>query len=239
MHDQSSRLIRTTAVRQRNSGEYRNSLLNNPIYAHLPFATQAAKQDLHQFILRHKQQSESGSQLIVEIGIGDGENLLSIATNNPQHSYIGVELWPQGAMRTQKLAIANNLDNVRVYLYDWRLFVDYLAESACEIDGCLLLYPDPWPKKRHAKRRLFSLSFLKRLAPAMTSESWLLVRTDIDTYHEHCLDVIAKQSWFSQLELEPSDDPRLPALIDTKFATKGRMAGRKQHSLLLNRTETQ
>lgn len=116
----------------------------------------------------------------LEIGFGGGEHLLHRATAEPAVGFIGVEPFVNGMARLMGKLAVEPLDNLRVYADDATRLLDWLpAASIAEI---YLLYPDPWPKKRHWKRRFVSDVNLDRFARALRPGGLFRFASDIDTY---------------------------------------------------------
>ena len=100
---------------------------------------------------------------IVEIGFGNGENLLALAAANPQLDYLGIEVHRPGVGRTLLEAHKAGLSNLRVACHDAvEVFEQLLPPRS--LNGVLLLFPDPWHKKRHNKRRLVQAPFVELVA---------------------------------------------------------------------------
>ncbi|WP_274626225.1 tRNA (guanine(46)-N(7))-methyltransferase TrmB [Arvimicrobium flavum] len=120
------------------------------------------------------------SRLRLEIGFGGGEHLLHEARRFPDTGFIGVEPFVN-SMAKMMLAVAKQPQpNLRVYDDDATQLLDWLPATC--LDGIDLLYPDPWPKKRHWKRRFVSKVNLDRFAQAMKPGALLRFASDIDTY---------------------------------------------------------
>lgn len=116
----------------------------------------------------------------LEIGFGGGEHLLHEARRFPRTGFIGVDPFVN-SMAKLMLAVANQpLGNLRVYDDDATQILDWLPDAV--LDGIDLLYPDPWPKKRHWKRRFVSKVNLDRFARVMKSGATFRFASDIDTY---------------------------------------------------------
>ncbi len=121
-----------------------------------------------------------GNPLWLEIGFGGGEHLVHQASLNPQVQIIGCEPFINGvAMLLGKIRDAG-VSNVAVYPGDVRDLFDVLP--AATLDRVFLLYPDPWPKQRHAARRFMNPTYLEPLSAAMRSGAEIRVATDIDDY---------------------------------------------------------
>jgi tRNA (guanine-N7-)-methyltransferase len=118
------------------------------------------------------------SALWLEIGFGGGEHLAAEAHAHPEIGYIGCEAFLNGIAKALALIEAAQLRNVRLYNGDARAVIEVLPGEA--LAGAYLLYPDPWPKRRHHKRRFLSDATLAALARVMRPGAELRFATDID-----------------------------------------------------------
>ncbi len=116
----------------------------------------------------------------LEIGFGGGEHIYHMASTHPDIGFIGVEPFVNGMARLMTALAENPLPNLRVYDDDATRLLDWLPQAS--LVGIDLLYPDPWPKKRHWKRRFVSATNLDRFARAMKSGAKFRFASDIDTY---------------------------------------------------------
>ena len=121
---------------------------------------------------------ERPSGLWLEIGFGSGEHLAAEALAHPRTGYIGCEAFLNGIAKALALVEAESLCNVRFYNGDARAVIEALPREA--LDGVYLLYPDPWPKRRHHRRRFLSSEMLARLARVMRPGAELRFATDLD-----------------------------------------------------------
>jgi tRNA (guanine-N7-)-methyltransferase len=118
------------------------------------------------------------SALWLEIGFGGGEHLAAQALAHPGTGYIGCEAFLNGIAKALALIEAGSLRNVRLYNGDARVVIEALPRET--LDGVYLLYPDPWPKRRHHRRRFLSSEMLARLARVMRPGAELRFATDLD-----------------------------------------------------------
>ena len=116
----------------------------------------------------------------LEIGFGGGEHLLFRARTNPRTGFIGVEPFVNGLAKCLAALKAEPLANIRLYDDDATRLLDWLPEAA--LDQVDLLYPDPWPKKRHWKRRFVSDVNLDRIARVLKPGGRFCFASDIDSY---------------------------------------------------------
>ena len=119
------------------------------------------------------------STLWLEIGFGGGEHLAEEAHAHPGAGYIGCEIFLNGIAKALAHIEAGQLHNVRLYNGDARVVIEALPPGS--LAGAYVLYPDPWPKRRHRERRLLSRDTLKQLARVMPPGAELRFATDVDT----------------------------------------------------------
>ncbi|NKB45508.1 MAG: tRNA (guanosine(46)-N7)-methyltransferase TrmB [Alphaproteobacteria bacterium] len=121
----------------------------------------------------------------LEIGFGGGEHLAAQAQANPHVGFIGAEIFENGIASLLKQRANAGLKNIRILDNDARAFLPFLADNC--LDRVFLLYPDPWPKAKHAKRRFVNQSTLDQLARLMTPSAELRIATDHPEYARWCL----------------------------------------------------
>ena len=136
-------------------------------------------------------------KLHVEIGTGKGDFITTLAKMNPHHFYVGLELQPSVLALAVKKASDLNLSNISFYLANAeRLDLLFDKES---IEAIYLNFSDPWPKIRHAKRRLTSPLFLEKYHYALKKQGFIYFKTDNIILYEYTLDVL-RNSKFELLE---------------------------------------
>lgn len=170
----------------------------------------------------------------LEIGFGGGEHMVHQAARNPGIGIIGCEPYINGvAMLLGKIREAE-VDNLAVYPGDVRNMFDVLPERS--ISKAFLLYPDPWPKKRHHRRRFVTPEHLEPLARVMKPGSIFRVATDIPDYVRQTLEQVP-QHGFEWLAERP-EDWRAPwdDWISTRYEQKALREGRRPHYLTFRRT---
>lgn len=139
----------------------------------------------------------------LEIGFGAGEHMFHQARSNPGVGIIGCEPYINGVAQLMSKMRDDLLDNVRIHAGDARDLLEVLPEGS--LDRAFLLYPDPWPKTRHHRRRFASVENFIMLARALKSEAHLRVATDIPDYVRHTLDVVRRMPEFEWLAEGPAD----------------------------------
>jgi tRNA (guanine-N7-)-methyltransferase len=161
----------------------------------------------------------------LEIGFGGGEHLVLQAEHHPEAGLIGCEVFENGIARLLAAAERRGLGNVRLFIDDARLLLAALPSAA--VDRVFILFPDPWPKARHRKRRLVSRETLDRLAEIMTDGAELRLATDDRGYLCAMLEAVTGHSDFEWLARRPADWRERPAdWPPTRYEEKARAAGR-------------
>jgi tRNA (guanine-N7-)-methyltransferase len=161
----------------------------------------------------------------LEIGFGGGEHLVSAAASEPATGFIGVEPFFAGMAKGVSAVVDGNLTNIRLFAGEASLLLDWLP--AASIDQVDLLYPDPWPKKRHWKRRFVSADNLARLARVLKPGGLFRFASDIPGYVEWTLAHATADARFFW-EAERADDwlRPFPGWPGTRYETKALRAGR-------------
>lgn len=156
--------------------------------------------------------------VILEIGFGMGETTAEIAATHPQKDYLGVEVHTPGVGSLLKQIEERALTNVRVIQHDAVEVLEHMIAPA-SLDGAHVFFPDPWPKKRHHKRRLLQSGFVKLLASRLKPGGYIHVATDWEEYARQVLEVLGAEP-----QLENTADgfaPRPPYRPLTKFEQRG------------------
>ncbi|WP_424931518.1 tRNA (guanine(46)-N(7))-methyltransferase TrmB [Amaricoccus macauensis] len=166
------------------------------------------------------------AQFWLEIGFGGGEHLAHQAIENPDVGIVGCEPFVNGIAMLLSRLEREEIGNVRVHPSDARDLIDRLPDGA--LDKAFLLYPDPWPKARHHRRRFMNPENLRPLARAMRAGAELRLATDIPDYMEHALEAVGQCSGLLELAA-PVATGRDNAWLDwpgTRYEAKAIRAGR-------------
>lgn len=162
--------------------------------------------------------------LVVEIGFGSGDHLLASAQARPDSDFLGIEVHRPGAGRVLQQAEKFSLANLRVVCADAvEVLRDGLPPSA--VDEVVIFFPDPWPKKRHHKRRLVQPAFAQVLARALRPGGRLRLATDWADYARHMREVLNAEPQFANCATDggaiqrPTDRPL------TRFEARGLRLG--------------
>lgn len=163
--------------------------------------------------------------LILEIGFGNGDSLLTMAENNPQQNYLGIEVYQAGIGRLLVNANKLGLRNLKVINADaTEVLKNNIKNNS--LAGLQLFFPDPWPKKKHHKRRIMSAQFLQLLAEKLITGGFLHMATDWQDYAEQIKSILKANKNFKNSQNSAND-----ALIfkrpPTKFECKGMKLGHR------------
>ncbi|MCX5494910.1 tRNA (guanosine(46)-N7)-methyltransferase TrmB [Kaistia dalseonensis] len=163
--------------------------------------------------------------VVLEIGFGGGEHLIHRATTEPATGRIGVEPFINGMAKAARAIAEQGLENVRLFDRDAAELLDWLpSESVTAID---LLYPDPWPKTRHWKRRFVSAKNLDRFARVLKPGGLFRFASDIESYVDWTLTHVAAHPAFAWTARD-ADDWRRPwdGWPGTRYERKALREGR-------------
>jgi tRNA (guanine-N7-)-methyltransferase len=170
----------------------------------------------------------------LEIGFGGGEHLVAQAGARREIGFIGCEVFENGVARLVGEVAKRGLGNVRVFADDARLLLDRLPPAS--IARVFILFPDPWPKQRHHKRRLIAPATLDRIAAIMPPGSELRLATDDPGYLGWMLQYMTAHAAFRWLARRPADwRERPPDWPPTRYEEKARAAGRSPVFLRFSR----
>jgi tRNA (guanine-N7-)-methyltransferase len=126
----------------------------------------------------------------MEIGFGMGSSLIELASKNPDHNYIGIEVHRPGIGALLAEIEQLQISNIRMYCAD-ALEILQLCIPDSSLNGVLLFFPDPWPKKRHHKRRIVQPSFVALVIQKLKSGGYFHLATDVENYANHMLAVVS------------------------------------------------
>lgn len=170
----------------------------------------------------------------LEIGFGGGEHLAAQATADPRRGLIGCEVFENGIAKLLAEVQRRGLGNVRLFTEDARELIRALPERS--LDRVFILFPDPWPKQRHHKRRIVSTETLDALAAAMRDGAELRLATDDRDYLAWMLERATGHRDFEWLARGPRDWRERPAdWPPTRYEQKALAAGRRPAFLRFRR----
>jgi tRNA (guanine-N7-)-methyltransferase len=169
---------------------------------------------------------------ILEIGFGMGETTALIAAANPQTDYLGVEVHGPGVGALLRRIETQGLRNVRVIQHDAVEVVEQMIAPST-LDGVHVFFPDPWPKKRHHKRRLLQPDFVRLLASRMKPGAYLHAATDWEDYAVQMLEVLSAEPLLENTATGFAPRPAGRPL--TKFEARGARLGHGVWDLVFRR----
>jgi tRNA (guanine-N7-)-methyltransferase len=172
--------------------------------------------------------------VILEIGFGNGDATWRMAEAEPQHNFLAVEVHRPGVGRLLLALAERGIGNVRVACAD---AVTVLRERVPpgSLDGVRIYFPDPWPKKRHHKRRIVQPEFVALLASRMKGGAILHLATDWAPYALHMLEVVRAADEFDNLSPISVSCPRPAWRPSTKYERRGERLGHAVTDLVFRR----
>ena len=135
----------------------------------------------------------NGNPIYIEIGMGKGQFILTLAKQNPNINYIGIERYESVLLRALQKLESCPVENLKFICMDAMLLPDVFA--AGEVDGIYLNFSDPWPKDRHAKRRLTSHIFLEGYDQILSPCGHIEFKTDNKGLFDFSLEEISESKW--------------------------------------------
>ena len=142
-------------------------------------------------------------KLFFEIGFGSGDIIYKQAKLNPENIYIGIEYYRKGIAQLIEKIETTKLENLKIFHGDARRVLANIPDEI--FDEIWLFFPDPWPKKRHSKRRFIQLEMIELLHRKIKQGGKLLISSDDKNYIAWTLSLIFMRNFFNWLSDEPSD----------------------------------
>ena len=166
----------------------------------------------------------------LEIGFGYGENLIHLSKNNPNTAIIGCEVYEPGIANLVEKIETENLKNI--YIYPKNIFSLFGNLKKNSFDKVFILYPDPWPKKKHFKRRLMSEILLKKIHEILKKDGLIFVSTDSVDYLNLILFKFFLNKNFLWVNKKIADCYKRPKeLIESKYEKKAVIKSNKKYFL--------
>ena len=161
--------------------------------------------------------------LELEIGTGKGYFLTHAALQNPMHNYLGIEIHRKYLKKALDRVEKRPLPNVRLIYGEAFHFMEAFLPREC-LTGLHIYFPDPWPKKRHHKRRLFSPEFLQLAHRVLKPGGLMLIATDHQDYWERICEVLENQDFLVPCEALPEPPEGAEGLTnyEIKYIQEGR-----------------
>lgn len=171
---------------------------------------------------------------LCEIGFGNGDALVTLARDRPDMDFLGIEVHDPGIGHLLLAAEKSGLRNLRIARHDAvEVIRDWLPFAS--LDRVHLYFPDPWPKKRHHKRRIVQPAFLEAIAQVLKPGGVLHMATDWQPYAEQMLRLTEGSGRFRNLAGPGEYSPRPPERPETRFERRGRRLGHPVRDLVFER----
>ena len=163
-------------------------------------------------------------KLILEIGIGMGENLIYLSKKNIKMNIIGIDPFKNGMLNVADYCINNDIKNIYLYPYVFQKFFNKFKNL--RFDVIYILFPDPWPKKRHKKRRIVNEEFIQKILKILNQKGKVFFSTDNLDYYRNIKTILKK---IPGIKIKKQ---KKIVTIKTKFYQKAEIKGNKINSLM-------
>ncbi len=177
---------------------------------------------------------DCGEQCVLEIGFGNGATLADMAMHETAMNFIGIEVHRPGVGNLLRLIKQHGINNLRIVCDD---AVDVLTQRIrdASLDRLQLFFPDPWPKKKHHKRRIVQPEFVQLVRKKLKTGGILHMATDWQDYAEHMLEVMQAAEGFTNLSKTNDYVPRPDSRPLSKFEQRGHKLGHDVWDLMYKR----
>ena len=166
----------------------------------------------------------------LEVGSGKGLFLINAATARPDHNFLGVELAKKYAYKSAERIAKLSLAHVKIHPGDGcRVLAEFVPESS--LAAVHVYFPDPWWKRRHKKRRVFSESFVADVERGLRAGGEFQIATDVEEYFGVMRDLVGQFEGFQEMPLPEPHEPTHPFDYLTNFERKYRIEGRPIHRI--------
>lgn len=183
--------------------------------------------EVHEHEIDFTEEFSHAGPITLEIGFGSGTSLATMAAADPARLFIGIEVYTAGVGQLLSLIEEQQISNLRVMQHD---AIDVLSQMIppASLDRVQLFFPDPWPKKRHHKRRIVKTDFLDLIASRITPGGIFHMATDWEHYAMEALSRLEAHPRFRNISTENGFVPRPESRPLTKFERRGQ---RLQHGV--------
>ena len=174
---------------------------------------------------RWKELFENKGELHIEVGMGKGKFLNEMARRNPHINYIGIEMYSSVLLRALQKMEVDPLPNLKFLCIDARILPDVFEKG--EVDHIYLNFSDPWPKDRHAKRRLPSRQFLERVNQIVKADGRISFKTDNRDLFDFAVEELEPAGWKAEVityDLHADEvlcEGNVMTEYEEKFSSKG------------------
>jgi tRNA (guanine-N7-)-methyltransferase len=175
-------------------------------------------------------------EIVVELGVGNGDSVYIRAGNEPKNGFIGVEVYKNGLRSLTINMEEKSLENLKISNDDARNILEALPQKS--VDELVVLYPDPWPKKRHNKKRIIQRDFLELASRVLKDDGSLFIATDIPDYAFWIIREMMQEGSFYPTAIDPIEWTKAPAWwTPTKYEQKALKLGRRPWYMTFRLTE--
>lgn len=160
--------------------------------------------------------------VICEIGFGHGDTLIPMALANPDKNYLGIEVHEPGIAAVMQLIIEHAIKNIRIIQNDAvKIMQEHIPDHA--LSRVHIYFPDPWPKKRHHKRRIIQAEFVQLLRQKLSDGGAVHCATDWENYAQHMMAILSDAPGFTNAmgDNQYADNAQLQLRTNTKFEKRG------------------
>ncbi|MEY2865678.1 MAG: tRNA ((7)-)-methyltransferase [Pseudomonadota bacterium] len=172
------------------------------------------------------------SELILEIGFGMGTSTAEIAKSNLNKNYIAIEVHSPGVGNLLKLIQEDDISNLKIIQHDAVEVLNLMIKND-SLDGIHIFFPDPWPKKKHHKRRLIQSNLLKLIAQKIKKTGYLHIATDWEDYAVWIIDLLDKEELLQKMSDDFFKKPDYRPL--TKYENRGIKLGYRVWDMIYRR----
>jgi len=172
------------------------------------------------------------SDLILEIGFGMGTSTAEIAKSNLNKNYIAIEVHSPGVGNLLKLIQEDDISNLKIIQHDAVEVLNLMIKND-SLDGIHIFFPDPWPKKKHHKRRLIQSNLLKLIAQKIKKTGYLHIATDWEDYAVWIIDLLDKEELLQKMSDDFFKKPDYRPL--TKYENRGIKLGYRVWDMIYRR----
>ncbi|CAL4325892.1 tRNA (guanine-N(7)-)-methyltransferase [Buchnera aphidicola (Protaphis terricola)] len=169
--------------------------------------------------------------VILDIGFGSGNYLVEMAVNNTDKNFLGIEVYLSGIGSCLRLAYLSNIKNLKIIYFNAVEVIDNMIPNYT-ISKIQIFFPDPWPKKRHHKRRMIQDVFLKKIRKKLIIGGILHIATDSREYAFYILNIIKNIKFYKNLSITNTFISNSMFYIKTKFEKKANIKGNKIFHLM-------
>jgi tRNA (guanine-N7-)-methyltransferase len=165
-------------------------------------------------------------KVLIEVGCGKGDQIIERAKQNPEQLFIACEVFKNALGKIAKQIEKYNLSNLKLFYEDARILLENIQDDS--VDTIMVLYPDPWPKSKHKKRRIVNQELLELSYNALKQEGRLVLATDITDYALWMIQHVQNHAKFNCLASYPDEWCVQPeGWVSTSYEQKARKFGRK------------